>query len=228
MVAAPEEAMFALESTAIKWSSLAALVVQNSSLFVVTRSTRMRSSDGDLMYLSSVVVLVVEMCKMAICLAVLWLQGSCFVSLRQHIWVERREAFKLAVPASCYALQNNLVFLAISNLSAAAAQVLYQTKTLSTAFFTVVLLGRTFKKVQWASFALLSIGVVLVQSQVLYDALQETSPNIFVPLLIVHYLPPRAHAGCKVHNYTNGRVACAWGDIGPFGCRPLWLCRRVS
>ena len=151
----------------IKWGSLAALVVQNSSLFVLTRSTRLQHSGGDLMYLASVVVLVVEVSKLTICLVVLWLQGSLFVSLRQHIWDERRETCKLAVPASCYALQNNLVFLAISNLSATAAQVLYQTKTLSTAFFTVILLGRSFEKVQWASFMLLSIGVVLVQSQVL-------------------------------------------------------------
>ena len=110
----------------IKWGSLAALVVQNSSLFVLTRSTRLQHSEGDLMYLASVVVLVVEVSKLTICLVVLWLQGSLFVSLRQHIWDERRETCKLAVPASCYALQNNLVFLAISNLSATAAQVLYQ------------------------------------------------------------------------------------------------------
>ena len=69
---------------------------------------------------------------------------------------------KLAIPAFCYALQNNLVFLAISNLSAAAAQVLYQLKTLTTALFSVILLGRTFQPSQWASFVLLGLGVVLV------------------------------------------------------------------
>ena len=83
---------------------------------------------------------------------------------RHHVWVEREQTVhaeqppivckieastlalflqaKLAIPAFCYALQNNLVFLAISNLSAAAAQVLYQLKTLTTALFSVLLLSK--------------------------------------------------------------------------------------
>jgi UDP-sugar transporter A1/2/3 len=84
------------------------------------------------------------------------------------------------VPAFCYAIQNNLVFVAISNLSAAAAQVLYQTKTLSTAAFTVAILGKSFQPIQWASFALLSVGVVLVQSQ---DAKSSASPTGASPML---------------------------------------------
>jgi UDP-sugar transporter A1/2/3 len=68
----------------------------------------------------------------------------------------------LGVPALCYAMQNNLVFVAISNLSAAAAQVLYQLKTISTAFFTVLLLRRSFRAAQWVSFLLLMAGVALV------------------------------------------------------------------
>jgi len=165
----------------IKWASLAGIVVQNSSLFVVTRYSRTPDEYGAL-YLTSVVVLVVELCKMTICLAILFADGpDRFVAgLRQHIWVERSETVKLGVPALCYAIQNNLVFLAISNLSAAAAQVLYQTKTMSTALFTVALLGRSFQPIQWASFATLSLGVVLVQSQ---DAKSSASPTGANPML---------------------------------------------
>ena len=128
------------------------------------------------MYLSSAVVLVVEACKMLVCLAVLGLQGpkAMATSLRHHIWTERELTARLAIPAFCYALQNNLIFLAISNLSAAAAQVLYQMKTLTTALFSVLLLGRSFRPSQWASFALLTMGVVLVQSQ---DAKSSSAPT---------------------------------------------------
>ena len=206
----------------IKWGSLAALVVQNSSLFVLMRSTRLQHSEGDLMYLASVVVLVVEVSKLTICLVVLWLQGSLFVSLRQHIWDERRETCKLAVPASCYALQNNLVFLAISNLSATAAQVLYQTKTLSTAFFTVILLGRSFEKVQWASFMLLSIGVVLVQSQVLFKRhIFPSNTHALPPSLCMAI--PRIGVGCEIYKRANRRIACPWSDVCTVGCRPFRL-----
>ena len=51
-----------------KWISLALLVVQNSSLFVVTRFSRTsRAADGSL-YLGTVVVLIVELAKLTFCL----------------------------------------------------------------------------------------------------------------------------------------------------------------
>lgn len=158
-----------LSNNALKWGSLALIVVQNSSLFVVTRFTRAPDRRGR-MYLASVVVLIVELCKMLICLLLLLRQSSFSLpalhrSLHESIWIERSQTARLAIPATCYAIQNNLVFVAISNLSAAAAQVLYQLKTLSTAIFTVLLLGRSFKISQWVSFVMLAAGVVLVQSQ---------------------------------------------------------------
>ena len=50
----------------LKWGSLAVLMVQNSSAFVVTRYTRQGKPNE--LYLTSVVVLMVELIKMAICL----------------------------------------------------------------------------------------------------------------------------------------------------------------
>ena len=44
-------------------------------------------------------------------------------------------------------------------------QVLYQTKTLSTAIFSVIILKKTFPIRQWMSFVLLALSVVVVQSQ---------------------------------------------------------------
>ena len=166
-----------------KWVSLSLLVVQNSSLFVVTRYSRLPRDDGSPLYISSVVVLVVELCKMAICLTLITLPsgvGGALQLLRHHLWAERDQTLKLAVPAICYAVQNNLVFVAISNLSAAAAQVIYQLKTLTTALFSVLLLNRTFLPAQWASFVVLGGGVVLVQSQ---DAKSSSAPTGSSPFL---------------------------------------------
>ena len=152
----------------LKWGSLVLLVMQNSSLFVVTRYTRAGNHRGHL-YLPSVVVLIVELFKMAICLGLI-LFGTGSVNgmaseLRRHVWEARSETLRLGVPAACYALQNNLIFVAISNLSATAAQVLFQLKTISTACFTILLLGKSFRGPQWLSFILLTAGVVLVQSE---------------------------------------------------------------
>ena len=131
------------------------------------------------MYLSSVAVLVVEICKLLICLILLAAQsrGSLFdlgTLLHQQIWVERTQTLRLAIPATCYAVQNNLVFVALSHLSAAATQVLYQMKTLSTAICTVLLLSKSFKPAQWASFVVLTVGVVLVQGE---DGKSSSTPT---------------------------------------------------
>jgi len=134
------------------------------------------------MYLTSAVVLVVELFKMGICLGVLAMQGpsKLLPALRLHLWTERDQTLRLAIPAFCYSLQNNLVFIAISNLSAAAAQVLYQLKTLTTALFSVLLLGRSFQPSQWASFVMLGLGVVLVQTQ---DAKSASAPTGASPMV---------------------------------------------
>ena len=50
-------------------------------------------------------------------------------------------------------------------LSAAAAQVLMQSKTLWAAFFSVLVLGKRFSWLHWMSFVVLVVGVVLVQNQ---------------------------------------------------------------
>ena len=98
--------------------------MQNSSLFVVTRYTRAGHQEGHL-YLTSVVVLLIELLKMGICLGLI-LFGTGSVDrmaseLRRHVWEARSESLRLGVPAACYALQNNLIFVAISNLSGLVA-----------------------------------------------------------------------------------------------------------
>lgn len=169
----------------IKWTSLGLLVLQNSSLFLVTRYTRAPSTnEGHRMYLASVVVLVVELVKMLTCLLLLLRSsgglGACGRLLWDEVWVDREITLRLGVPSLCYTIQNNLIFLAVSNLSAAAAQVLYQSKTLSTALFSVLLLGRSFLPIQWLSFGLLGLGVVMVQSQ---DQASAAAPTGASPAL---------------------------------------------
>jgi UDP-galactose transporter len=73
------------------------------------------------------------------------------------------ESWKLAVPAALYTLQNSLQYVAVSNLDPSTFQVTYQLKILTTAVFSVMLLGRTLSPKRWASLLLLIAGVSIVQ-----------------------------------------------------------------
>ncbi|RKP13622.1 nucleotide-sugar transporter [Piptocephalis cylindrospora] len=76
-----------------------------------------------------------------------------------------KEIIRLSLPSACYALQNNLLYLALSNLEAATFQVVYQLKILATALFSILLLRRSLSLRQWLSLLLLMMGVTLVQWQ---------------------------------------------------------------
>ena len=74
-----------------------------------------------------------------------------------------KEGLKLFIPALCYTVQNNLLFIALENLDAVTFQVTYQFKLLVTALFMVLILGKKLTKKQWFSLFLLLIGIILTQ-----------------------------------------------------------------
>jgi UDP-sugar transporter A1/2/3 len=62
-------------------------------------------------------------------------------------------------------IQNNLQYVAATNLEAATFQVTYQMKILTTAAFSVMLLRKKLSTIQWISLLFLALGVGIVQIQ---------------------------------------------------------------
>lgn len=75
------------------------------------------------------------------------------------------DCWKLSIPAILYVIQNNLQFVAASNLDVATFQVTYQMKILTTAAFSVILLRKKLSKAKWAALFFLALGVGIVQIQ---------------------------------------------------------------
>ncbi|KAG0364931.1 nucleotide-sugar transporter-domain-containing protein [Gamsiella multidivaricata] len=167
--------MFFLEDGAtflgvsMKHLSLLVLLLQNSVLVLMMRYSRVTVDPDQPMYLASTAVFLAEIIKLLTCF---WILVYKTKSISQTVYIVRkeiveqpREILKMLVPSGLYALQNNLLYIALSNLEAATFQVTYQMKILSTAIFSVVMLNKRLTRQKWFSLCLLMIGVTLVQLQ---------------------------------------------------------------
>jgi UDP-sugar transporter A1/2/3 len=113
-------------------------------------------------YRASVAVLATEMLKLPICLA---LATFTLGSPRRLVTLLRSDlptysTLKCAIPAFAYTIQSNLIFVATANLETPTFQVTYQTKTLFTALFSVLLLQRRLVFSQWMALGLLFLGTL--------------------------------------------------------------------
>jgi solute carrier family 35 (UDP-sugar transporter), member A1/2/3 len=131
----------------IKYSVLLVLVLQNSGLTLIMRYSRVASPQSSL-YISSTAVLLSELIKL-IWSCMLYYRLDCESSLSRVIVNLKREFsdgymefLGLTIPSGLYVIQNNLQYIASTNLSAVLFQVLSQMKIITTAVFAVVLLGR--------------------------------------------------------------------------------------
>ncbi|KAK3881814.1 hypothetical protein Pcinc_013767 [Petrolisthes cinctipes] len=154
----------------LKTMSLIMLSVQTSTMVLLLRYSRAPTSTPHQHqpYLITTAVLLSELLKLALSLTFLHLESGRVVSVTgrrvyeevvSRVW----ETLKLAIPAFLYVVQNNLLFIALSNLDAATYQVTYQLKILTTAIFSWVMLGKRLALIHWLSLCLLMLGVSLVQ-----------------------------------------------------------------
>lgn len=156
----------------IKYGALALLVLQNTFLVIMMRVSRTASGP---MYASSTAVTIMECLKFSTCLAVVWWTSpeGLVASLKKDILQQPMELVKLGVPSFLYVAQNNLLYYALSHLDAATYMVGYQLKILTTAVFSVFMLGKTLTGLQWFSLVLLTVGVSCAQYTAKHNAAEH-------------------------------------------------------
>ncbi|GAA6042320.1 hypothetical protein JCM8097_003843 [Rhodosporidiobolus ruineniae] len=188
----PHGAVSAPVDASARWISrrtlaLSLLVLQNSSVSLLTRLSRTASSSAEL-YNPAMAVFTAELVKLSISLAMLGREraslaqskgkqrgivGEAIGAFGDVVRNQKWECLKLAVPAALYALQNTLLYTALSNLDAATYQTTYQLKLLTTALFSIAFFRRSLSGPKWLALFLLTLGVAVVQ----LDTIDPTSTS---------------------------------------------------
>jgi len=148
----------------IKYGSMGVLIFQTTALVLLMRYSR---TVGGPMYSAGTAVFMMEVVKVVFCLGLVYYEKRKWKDFTMTLYInllgQPMETLKMFIPAAIYAVQNNLLFVALSNLDAAVYQVTYQLKILTTALCSVVMLNKQISRRQWFALLLLMAGVTLVQ-----------------------------------------------------------------
>jgi UDP-sugar transporter A1/2/3 len=87
----------------------------------------------------------------------------CASALMQEHLLDIGAWLRTSLPCLLYTLQNNLLFIALSNLPGAEYQVTYQLKILTTATLSMLVLGKVLSPLKWFSLLVLTCGVALIE-----------------------------------------------------------------
>lgn len=190
--------------TPIGLAALATLVGQNTALVLFMRHAVTNGSG----FLASTAVCCDEVMKLVLCIVVMagyymfkvpatYMQplpmdsGTPTKSAAGLYRFLKRELFgqapldilKMSVPALCYTVQKNCLFLALRHLEAAVYMVSYQAKILTTALFSCTLLGRAMSKMQVLALCLLAMGIAIIQVDELTEKATRRPDIVQNPLL---------------------------------------------
>mmetsp|Transcript_28633 Transcript_28633/g.52322 ORF Transcript_28633/g.52322 Transcript_28633/m.52322 type:complete len:403 (-) Transcript_28633:198-1406(-) len=163
----------------LKLLLLLGMVAQNSMTVLVGRYTRSSAPKEDL-YVVNHLLIVTELVKffLAALLEYHMTSGKLWKSIEENVFDRPLDCLKIAIPSLLYLIQNTLLYLALSNLSAPLFQVTYQSKLLTTALVSVLMLNRKYSLQQWVCLTLLGVGVaIVVLGESKKDEPSETESN---------------------------------------------------
>lgn len=143
-----------------RFLALTALVFQNSALVIVMKLSYSSHAEH---YSSRVVILLSEALKLTVCVTVVLMHHGAVDSWK-FVKDMDGQIFALALPAVLYFVQNTLLFIAVKGLSPMVYVVASQNKVVTSAVFSVVMLGTKFSARQWWALVQLMFGMVLVQT----------------------------------------------------------------
>ena len=98
--------------------------MQNATLILMMRYSRTRPGD---LYITSTAVMLTEIVKVVLSALMLLVEEQSIIGWLKYLYAntigQPLDMLKMAVPACIYTIQNNLLYIALSNLDAATYQV---------------------------------------------------------------------------------------------------------
>ena len=183
--------------------ALVIFALHNASSALLMRYTQLHNPD----YSSTVAVFLQEIAVKLPCTCILFLieaggtPSHALLALREDAIQHPSAWLHIAVPAVLYTLQNNSMYIGYHHIEPAMGMLIYQSKILWTAVFSVLLLGRRLSKQQWLAVALLAAGVVCVLA--LSSSSSSTGGRIHVTAKEMRhhhlYAPRHGHARNSSH-----------------------------
>ncbi|XP_039254589.2 CMP-sialic acid transporter-like [Styela clava] len=174
----------------IKLVVLVLMSATTTAYLILLRWTRVVATDK---YITTIAVALQEVIKFFMALVVLIWQNRSIVGAVRMIKSEAidkpYDTLKMAVPSFVYALQNNMMYIALSNLDVPIQQILYQLKIPATALCSVFILRRSLSYQQWAACFMVFAGLAMVEynPEGPYKSPQTTASdqNVFIGISAV-------------------------------------------
>mmetsp|Transcript_17745 Transcript_17745/g.32090 ORF Transcript_17745/g.32090 Transcript_17745/m.32090 type:complete len:350 (-) Transcript_17745:493-1542(-) len=167
--------------------SILALVFQQVALVLMIRHSKVRKTEESAtMYVTSTVVVAAECLKLVLnlTLELVLVKQQSFVSIARGFVTP--ESLKLTIPALLYVIQNNVLFVALGNLSVPVYQVTNQGKLLTTAVCSRLMLNKQISNLQYVSLFVLAAGVSIVNlSSMDKKGVASDDQNQFLGLIAV-------------------------------------------
>ncbi|XP_036367807.1 UDP-N-acetylglucosamine transporter-like isoform X2 [Octopus sinensis] len=178
------------EKLFMKVASLVAMTVLNSTVVLLMRYLRMRQGP---LFISTTAVVMCEVFKLFISMLCVVVEERNLVRLPYIIYDSffgsYIDTLKMMVPSFLYTLQNNLFFVAISNLDVATVQVLYQLRIFTTCLFAVIILGKEINRSQGIAIVMLFVGVCVVQlnldTEQTHEHVEQQTQNNFLGVIAI-------------------------------------------
>ena len=171
----------------------------------------------DQTYISTTAVLCGEFLKLTVASMITFVVdcGSDVRRFRDLLRVEfidnRKDFLKLFVPSGLYVVQNNLQFIATSNLPAEIFQVLTNMKIVTTAIFSVIMLGKAQTKLQWGSIIALTAGIAIVQlSQSKSSSVSENQNKMIGLICVLSSACTSGFAGVYFEKVLKSTSSSVW------------------